>query len=64
MTNAARYRARKDSPRKEAAFILALAALGLAVMFYTGSLAHPCGVPPGDSCTTDTECECLHGADE
>jgi hypothetical protein len=23
-----------------------------------------CGVPIGEQCGTDTECECLHGVDE
>jgi hypothetical protein len=39
------------------ALVLLLAALGIYA-------APECGIPPGDTCTTDMQCACLHGAEE
>lgn len=40
-----------------------LALLLLAVMIQHAQLHADCGVPVGESCGTDTECECMHGSE-
>lgn len=44
--------------------LLVLAGIFVALVF-TMSIEHErrvaCGIPMGESCSTDTECECLHG---
>lgn len=42
-------------------FVLKLALLLVAAGMLVSTLDYiSCGVVPGDTCSTDTECECLH----
>lgn len=44
------------------AFRAILIVLGVLLAGYVASeVFMPCGVPPGQSCSTDMECACMHG---
>jgi hypothetical protein len=45
---------------ERAAILITLLLLALTLGVWA---APPCGVPPGESCSTDLECSCLHGED-
>lgn len=52
--------------RKKIIALLVLLAVAcvLALAVIDAARAASCGIPAGETCSTDTECECLHGIQE